>query len=54
MAKLLDDSEFQETPMQFFERMEAKVLEMDDYNAAVIELDLYLSGNNINQKFAAL
>ena len=54
MAKLLDDSEFQETPMQLFERMEAKVLEMDDYNAAVIELDLYLSGNNINQKFAAL
>ena len=54
VAKLLDDSEFQETPMQLFERMEAKVLEMDDYNAAVIELDLYLSGNNINQKFAAL
>ncbi len=54
VAKLLDDSEFQETPMQLFERMEAKILEMDDYNAAVIELDLYLSGNDINQKFAAL
>jgi WD40 repeat protein len=54
VAKLLDDSEFQETPMQLFERMEAKILEMDDYNAAVIELDLFLSGDDINQKFAAL
>ncbi|GCL38708.1 hypothetical protein SR1949_38260 [Sphaerospermopsis reniformis] len=52
--KVLDNSEFKETPMQVFERMETKVLEMDYYNAALIELDLFLSGDDINQKFADL
>jgi WD40 repeat protein len=52
--KVLDNSQFQETPMQVFERMETKVLEMDYYNAALLELDLFLSGDDINQKFADL
>ena len=34
--------------------MEEKVLQMDFYSAAVIELDLFLSGEDLNQKFAAL
>ncbi|TAF06574.1 MAG: hypothetical protein EAZ77_11935 [Nostocales cyanobacterium] len=54
VTKVLDNSEFKETPMQVFERMEAKVLEMDYDNAALIELDLFLSGDDINQKFATL
>ncbi|MBD2440327.1 DnaJ domain-containing protein [Nostoc sp. FACHB-110] len=53
-AKLLDESEVKESPAQLFERMEAKVLQMDDYNAAVIELGLFLSGEDLKQKFAAL
>ncbi|WP_235526509.1 hypothetical protein [Nostoc piscinale] len=53
-AKLLDESEVKETPAQLFERMEEKVLQMDYYNAAVIELGLFLSGEDLNRKFAAL
>ncbi|AFY41294.1 DnaJ domain-containing protein [Nostoc sp. PCC 7107] len=53
-AKLLDESEVKETPAQLFARMEEKVLQMDYYNAAVIELGLFLSGNDLKQKFAAL
>jgi WD40 repeat protein len=53
-AKLLDESEFRETPAQLFARMEEKVLQMEYYNAAVIELGLFLSGEDLNQKFAAL
>lgn len=41
-AKLLDESEVKETSAQLFERMEEKVLQMDYYNAAVIELGLSL------------
>lgn len=54
VAKVLDNSEFKETPMQVFERMEEKVLGMDYDNAALIELDLFLSGDDINQKFTDL
>ncbi len=54
IAKLLDESGISETPVQLFERMEEKVLQMDAYSTALIELDLFLSGDNLNQKFAAL
>ncbi|MCG6133398.1 MAG: DnaJ domain-containing protein [Nostoc sp. LLA-1] len=53
IAKLLDESEVKETSFQLFERMEEKVLQMDYYSAAVMELDLFLSGDDLNQKFAA-
>ena len=51
VAKLLDDSEFRETPMQVFERMETKVLNNDYY---YLEALLELSGDHINAKFIAL
>ena len=54
IAKLLDESEISETPAQLFERMEEKVLLMDYYSEAVIELEAFLSGEDLNQKFAAL
>ncbi|MFH7026590.1 MAG: DnaJ domain-containing protein [Heteroscytonema crispum UTEX LB 1556] len=54
IAKLLDETGTRETPAQLFDRMEEKVLQMDFYSAAVIELDLFLSGEDLNQKFAAL
>ncbi len=54
IAKLLDESGISETPAELFERMEEKVLQMDFYSAAVIELDLFLSGEDLNQQFAAL
>jgi WD40 repeat protein len=54
VAKMLDKSEPTETPSQLFDRMEEKVLQMDFYNEALIELDLFLSGEDLNQKFAAL
>ncbi len=41
-------------PTQVFERMAEKVLQMDDYSAAVMELEAFLSGKDLNQKFAAL
>jgi WD40 repeat protein len=52
VAKLLDDSEFRETPMQVFERMETKVLNNNDYY--YLEALLELSGDDINAKFTAL
>ncbi|WP_243713955.1 WD40 repeat domain-containing protein [Nostoc sp. 106C] len=54
IAKLLDESEVRESPAQVFERMEDKVLQMDYYAAAVMELEAFLSGEDLNQKFAAL
>lgn len=52
--KVLDNSQFKETPMQIFERMETKVLEkvseIEYYYAALLEL----SGADIDQKFADL
>jgi hypothetical protein len=54
VAKMLDKSEPTETSSQLFDRMEEKVLQMDFYNEALIELDLFLSGEDLNQKFAAL
>ncbi len=46
VAKLLDESEVKETPTQVFERMAEKVLQMDDYSAAVMELEAFLSGKD--------
>ncbi|WP_017318726.1 DnaJ domain-containing protein [Mastigocladopsis repens] len=54
IAKLLDESGTAETPAQVFDRMEEKVLQMEAYSAAVMELEAFLSGENLNQKFAAL
>ncbi len=54
IAKLLDESGISESPAQLFERMEEKVLQVDAYSAAVIELDLFLSGEDLKQEFAAL
>ncbi|BDI19730.1 hypothetical protein ANSO36C_55320 [Nostoc cf. commune SO-36] len=54
IAKLLDESEISETPTQLFERMEEKVLLMDAYSEAVMELEAFLSGEDLNQKFAVL
>jgi len=54
LANLLGESGVKETPTQVFERMEEKVLEMEYYNAALIELSLFLSGEELNQKFAIL
>ncbi len=54
VAKMLDKSEYCETPSQLFDRMEEKVLQMDFYGEALIELDLFLSGEDLNQQFAAL
>ncbi|WP_257236441.1 hypothetical protein [Nostoc sp. 'Peltigera malacea cyanobiont' DB3992] len=60
IAKLLDESRISETPAQLFERMEEKVLQMGYYSEAVMELDAlmeleaFLSGEDLNQKFAVL
>lgn len=54
IAKLLDETGTRETPAQVFERMEEKVLQMEAYSAAVTELEVFLYGENLNQKFAAL
>jgi WD40 repeat protein len=54
VAKLLDESEVKETPAQVFERMEEKVLQMDFYSAAVEELELFLTGEDLNRKFTVL
>ena len=54
IAKLLDESGTRETPAQVFDRMEEKVLQMDAYSAAMTELEAFLSGEDLNQKFAAL
>ncbi|MBD2665925.1 WD-40 repeat protein [Richelia sinica FACHB-800] len=50
ISKLLDESQFMETPMQVFERMEAKVLDREYYSAALMEL----LDEDIEQKFVAL
>ncbi|MEH2170020.1 MAG: hypothetical protein V7K41_25880 [Nostoc sp.] len=54
IAKLLDESGISETPAQLFERMEEKVLQMDYYSEAMMELDAFLSAEDLNQKFAVL
>jgi hypothetical protein len=54
IAKLLDETGTSETPAQLFDRMEEKVLQMEDYSTALIELDLFLSGEDLNHKFVAL
>ncbi|MEH2260555.1 hypothetical protein [Nostoc sp.] len=54
IAKLLDESGISETPAQLFERMEEKVLQMSYYCEAVMELEAFLSGDDLNQKFAVL
>ncbi|QMS90775.1 hypothetical protein HUN01_25515 [Nostoc edaphicum CCNP1411] len=54
IAKLLDESGISETPAQLFERMEEKVLQMGYYSEAVMELEAFLSGDDLNQKFAGL
>lgn len=43
-----------ETPVQAFERMEEKILEMDFYSAAKQELQEFLSSKDLNPQFAAL
>ena len=53
IAKILDESQVKETPFEVFGRMEEKVLQMDYYSAALIELDLFLCGDDLHQKFAA-
>lgn len=53
IASILDD-EYSETPTQLFDRMERKVLEVEAYSAAVNELEAFLSGEDLNQKFATL
>ncbi|HYW20578.1 MAG TPA: DnaJ domain-containing protein [Nodularia sp. (in: cyanobacteria)] len=52
IAKMLDESQVKETPCEVFGRIEEKVLKMDYYSATLIELDLLLSGDDLNQKFA--
>ncbi|WP_246275557.1 PspA/IM30 family protein [Brasilonema bromeliae] len=54
IAKLLDETGTRETPAQVFDRMEEKILQMEAYSAAVFELDAFLTGEDLNQKFAAL
>ncbi|HIK08331.1 MAG TPA: hypothetical protein IGS40_27250 [Trichormus sp. M33_DOE_039] len=54
VAKLLDESEVKETPAEVFVRMEEKVLQMDFYSATIQELELLLTGEDLNRKFAAL
>ncbi|MBW4598197.1 MAG: DnaJ domain-containing protein [Calothrix sp. FI2-JRJ7] len=53
IASILDD-EYSETPTQLFDRMEEKVLEVETYSAAVNELEAFVSGEHLNQKFATL
>ncbi len=47
-------SAISETPIQAFERMEEKILEMDFYYAAKQELQAFLSGDDLNPQFAAI
>ncbi|MHC5719257.1 MAG: hypothetical protein ACYTX0_46185, partial [Nostoc sp.] len=42
------------TPAQLFERIEEKVLQMGYYSEALMELEAFLSGDDLNQKFAVL
>jgi WD40 repeat protein len=54
VVKMLDTTQHVETPTELFQRMEAKVLDMDNYHAAVLELTDFLSGEDLNRKFANL
>ena len=54
VAKILSETAIGETPIQAFERMEEKILEMDFYSAAKQELQTFLSGEDLNPQFAAL
>jgi phage shock protein A len=54
VAKILSETAISETPIQTFERMEEKILEMDFYSAAKQELQAFLSGEDLNPQFAAL
>jgi hypothetical protein len=54
VAKMLDTSQVEETPLQVVERMEEKVLNQEFYIDALIELNSFLAGEELNQKFAAL
>ncbi|MFN7516207.1 MAG: hypothetical protein ACK5QF_06305, partial [Dolichospermum sp.] len=54
VAKLLNDSECQETPMQLFERMEEKILQNDDDHDYYLAALLELSGDDLNGKFTDL
>nr|WP_211178374.1 DnaJ domain-containing protein [Brasilonema octagenarum] len=59
IAKLLDETRTRETPPQVFDRMEEKILQMETYSAvfeldALMELEAFLTGEDLNQKFAAL
>ncbi len=54
VAKMLSETAISETPIQTFERMEEKILEMDFYSAAKQELQAFLSGEDLNPQFAAL
>lgn len=54
VAKMLSETPISETPIQAFEQMEEKILEMDFYSAAKQELQEFLSGEDLNPQFAAL
>jgi len=54
IAKLIDQTGSGETAAQAFSRMEEKVLQMEAYTSALIELEAELSGEAWMQKFAAL
>ena len=47
-------SPISETPIEAFERIEEKIMEMDFYSAAKQELQAFLSGNDLNPQFASL
>ncbi|MDJ0735843.1 MAG: DnaJ domain-containing protein [Nostocaceae cyanobacterium] len=59
IGKMLGESGIKEAPTQVFERMETKINQMEEYSAALldtalIELDLFLSGDDLKQQFTAL
>lgn len=54
IAKMLDESGTCETSAQVFERMEEKVLQMEAYSSAIMELEAFLEGKDLQQKFIAL
>lgn len=51
LAKLLERSGSQEPAAQAFARMESKILWQEAYTAALIELDEFLSGEELKRKF---
>jgi WD40 repeat protein len=54
VVKMLETTHHVETPTELFQRMEEKVLYMDDYYTALLELTDFLSGEDLNRKFANL